>query len=117
MIPTCDGFVKHHMFVPCHKEIHTLKRNRILQTNFTDWKEKETVMWDRLERNVVAQGYFSNFFLFFGGGGEVTGAVETENSMKKNSGFERRRLGSADVQLQIWEALDCSRKTSRDTDF
>ena len=69
MIPTCDGFVKHHMFVPCHKEIHTLKRNRILQTNFTDWKEKETVMWDRLERNVVAQGYFFIFFLFSGGGG------------------------------------------------
>lgn len=74
-------------------------------------------MWDRLERNVVAQGYFSIFFLFSGGGEEVTGAVETENSMKKNSGFERRRLGSADVQSQIWEALDCSRKTSRDTDF
>lgn len=76
-------------------------------------------MWDRLERNVVAQEYFFHFspFLLGGGEGEVTVAVETGNSMKKNSGFERTRLGSADVQSQIWESLDYSRKASRDADF
>lgn len=117
MIPTWEGFVEQHMFVPCHKEIQTLKRNHLLQTNVIDWKEKETITWDRLERNVVAQGSFFHFFFsFFGGrgGGGVAVEVETENSMKTPYLID---WGWADVQSQSWEVLDLSRRASRDTDF